>query len=191
MKYLLLFMIFSTIIFSQDFEYVGSNGCKMCHKKEEKGSQFSKWEATAHAKAFETLKSEAAAKIAADKGLTVDAWKTPECVICHTTGFDNGGYEINDDSFWNPATDDKIANKAVKRMNGLQAVGCEVCHGAGSKYKSSKIMKSIYAGEAEGKDFGLNQISEETCLVCHNENSPTFKPFNYTERIKKIEHPMP
>ncbi len=190
-KIITLIIMFVSFITAQDFMYVGNSKCKMCHKKEEKGAQFSKWEASSHAHSFATLKSEKSAQIAAEKGIEGDAWKAPECLKCHTTGFETGGYEVKGDDFWNPTAEDKAGAKAVKRMAGLQAVGCESCHGAGSKYKSKKTMLAIYNGETEGSTFGLTIANEETCIVCHNESSPTFKPFNFEERIEKIAHPMP
>jgi hypothetical protein len=30
--------------------------------------------------------------------------------------------------------------------------------------------------------------SARTCQRCHNENSPTHKPFNFAEALKKISH---
>ena len=179
-----------SIIIAQEFDFVGNLKCKVCHKKEEKGAQFSIWEASRHANAFEALKTEKAEQIAKDKGIEVKAWKAPECLKCHTTGFGKSGYEIKREDFWNPVEDDKAGKKAVKRMKGLQAVGCEACHGAGSKYKSKKIMQGIYTGELNGAEYGLLSISEDTCKACHNETSPTFKPFNFEERVKEIAHPL-
>ncbi len=190
-RILLLIALSSSVIIAQEFNFVGNSKCKMCHKKEEKGAQYVKWEASHHANAFETLKTEKAEQIAKEKGIEVDAWKSPICVKCHTTGFEKGGYEIKGDDFWNPVEDDKDGKKAVKRMIGLQAVGCEACHGAGSKYKSKKTMQGIYAGELDGAEYGLQSIGEEACKVCHNESSPTFKPFNFEERVEKIAHPIP
>lgn len=190
-KIITLIVLFLSITAAQDFIYVGISKCKMCHKKEEKGAQFSKWEASSHAHSFKTLKSEQASQIAIEEGLKGKAWEMPECLKCHTTGFGIGGYEVKDDSFWNPIDDDKAGKKATKRMQGLQAVGCEACHGAGSKYKSKKTMLAIYNGEIERTTVGLSQISVETCVICHNETSPTFKPFNFEVREKEIAHPMP
>lgn len=192
MKKLLIMMIGLTFcLFAQDFEYVGNAKCKMCHKKVEVGEQYAKWEASPHAGAFETLKSEKSAQIAKNKGIEGEAWETPECLKCHTTGFGVGGYEVKDEDFWNPEPEDKTGVKAVKRMKGLQAVGCEACHGPGSKYKSKKIMQAIFAGELDGTTVGLTKISEKTCTGCHNEESPTFKPFNYGERKVEIAHSIP
>ena len=47
------------------------------------------------------------------------------------------------------------------------------------------------SGEIEGATVGYNTISEETCKGCHNEDSPTNKPFNFEEMFEKIAHPMP
>ena len=188
-KLIITLLTLSVFILAQGFDYVGNASCKMCHNKAEKGAQFSKWDASVHAKAFETLKSEKSAKIAKEKGITVEAWKAPECLKCHTTGFGAGGYEVKCETFWNPVADDKDGAKAVKRMEGLQAVGCEACHGAGSEYKSSKIKNAIIAGEITAASVGLLVVNETTCSACHNEESPTHKPFNYEERVAEFAHP--
>ncbi len=190
-KLILISFGLTFILFAQDFEYIGSSKCKMCHKKEEKGAQYLKWEAGPHAGAYVTLKSEKAAQIVADKGIDGNAWTADECLVCHTTGFGVGGYEVNDEAFWNPAADDKAGAKAVKRMTGLQSVGCETCHGAGSKYKSKKIKLAIGAGDIEASSVGLLEVNEATCLTCHNDKSPTFESFNFEERLKEVAHPRP
>jgi len=190
-KVIITILTLTAFICAQDFEFIGNARCKMCHNKVEKGAQYSEWEASVHAKGFETLKSEESAQIAKDKGITVEAWKAPECLKCHTTGFDVGGYEVKDEAFWNPAADDKAGAKAVKRMIGLQDVGCEACHGAGSEYKSSKVKKAIIAGEITAASVGLLEVNEAVCIACHNEESPTHKPFNYEERVAEFAHPNP
>lgn len=176
---------------AQDFEYVGAAKCKMCHNKSEKGEQYTKWLEGPHSGAFETLKSDESTKIAADMGITGNAWDAPECIKCHTTGFGSGGYEVMGDDFWNPADDDKAGKKAVKRMSGLQAVGCESCHGPGSEYKSKKVKEQIVAGEITPESVGLWEVTEELCVTCHNEQSPTFEGFNFEERSAEIAHPRP
>jgi hypothetical protein len=32
---------------------------------------------------------------------------------------------------------------------------------------------------------------EKLCIGCHNEESPTYKEFNYAEAVKQIAHPRP
>lgn len=100
-----------SLIYAGEFDYVGVNKCKMCHKGENKGMVFEKWEKSAHAKAFETLKA---------KG----QGKNPKCLECHVTGYNLGGYKP-----WE-ANAMELAN-----------VQCEACHGPGSEYKTISIMK--------------------------------------------------
>lgn len=194
MRIITAMIVLGSLAFSQTFEYVGTESCKMCHRKAEDGDQYGKWSASKHAQAFEVLKSEAAVKIAQEKGLKTPAHEAPECLVCHSVGFGRGGYEVKDQSFWNPAADDRAGTKAVKRMAGLQGVGCEACHGPGSEYKSMKVMKDIHADTLDGKTVGLNTIEAATCTVCHNEKNPNYdkaKPFNYAEALKVIAHPYP
>jgi hypothetical protein len=189
----LFLMVFTLLLLGQNFEFVGVDKCKTCHRKADGGEQFPIWEKSKHAGAFETLKSEAAAKIAKEKGLSVPAYEAPECIECHTTGFGKGGYEVKDEAFWNPADDDKDGASAVKRMTGLQAVGCESCHGAGSAYRKKKVMQS----REESIKNGMNDIlvsngsAVKQCKTCHNEKSPTYKKFNFEEKWKEIAHPIP
>lgn len=190
-KLLIVVFGFAFFLSAQDFGYVGSAKCKMCHNKVEKGAQYTKWLEGPHSGAFETLKSDESATIAAEKGIEGNAWEAPECLKCHATGFGDGGYEVKCEAFWNPAADDKAGAKAVKRMEALKGVGCESCHGAGSKYKSSKAKKAIAAGEITAASVGLLEVNEATCVACHNEESPTYKPFDYEARNAEIAHPKP
>jgi len=184
--FIVLLVLAASVLSAQD--YVGSKKCKSCHNKAATGAQFKIWEASKHASAFETLKSDAAAKIATERGLKVPAYEAPECVKCHVVGFGKGGYEIKGEEFWSQVTDKGKPTKAVKLMESLKGVGCEVCHGPGSKYKSSKNMKGIYAGTIEPASVGLLTPDEKTCLGCHNDESPSFKEFNFEERFKEIVH---
>ena len=186
-----LAFIFCSFIQAADFEYVGTNKCKSCHKSAKKGEQYVKWEASSHSKAYATLLTEKAVAIAKEMKLETAPHESAECLICHTVGFGSGGYEVQDEAFYNPADDDKKGKKAAKRMLNLQNVGCESCHGPGSKYKSKKVMQAIYTGATKGLDVGMNEVSKETCLECHNEKSPTSKEFNFEEMLAKISHPMP
>ncbi len=81
----------------------------------------------------------------------------PECVRCHTVGF---GYTSG---FISPDTTPALKN-----------VGCEDCHGPGSKHIEEPL---------EG-EYG--EVKKETCEECHNpSNSPKFV---YDEYVKKINH---
>lgn len=187
LRTMLIILTVAATLSAQDF--VGANSCKMCHKSTAKGNQFGAWEGTPHAKALETLKGDEALAIAKEKGLKVPPLEAAECLACHTTGHGTeSGYQV--------LAEDFIANpentKAVKKNNGLAAVTCESCHGAGSKYKSMKVMKAIFAGETDAADVGLTIApDEEACKGCHNEKSPTYKAFDFKESLSKISHPYP
>jgi len=116
----LCLMVAFSMVYAGDYTYVGSGKCKMCHKGDKKGNVWEKWEASAHSKAFETLKK---------KGEE----KNPKCLECHTTAFDKGGYKIGDA---------EAAN--------FEGVGCESCHGAGSDYKKMSVMKDHAQSVAAG-----------------------------------------
>jgi len=190
-KYTIGILVLLSVIWAQDFEYIGTNKCKACHSSEKKGAQFKKWKETKHAKVFDILLTDEAIKIAEERGLKNTPDKAPECLECHTVGFGAGGYEVMDEEFWSPAEDDRAGKKAVKRMENLKNVGCEICHGPGSMYKKKKTMEAIFSGEVKGEDYGLLEVNEETCLRCHNERSPSYKPFDYEARKKIIAHPYP
>jgi len=147
---------------------IGVPKCKMCHKAKT-GDQFKIWSESKHAGAFETLKSEASLAIAAEKELG-NPWEEPACLKCHTTQAFLG------------------AELAAKTKYVIEeGVGCESCHGAGSAYKSKKVMKDHDAAVAAG----LKLEGETYCVMCHNEESPTFKAFDFEARWAEIAHPIP
>ncbi|MFZ5433364.1 MAG: multiheme c-type cytochrome [Calditrichota bacterium] len=144
--------------------FVGSKSCKACHMGEKKGKMWEIWMESTHAKSMASLNAE--------KGETKD----PKCLKCHTTGYGEAtgyGYEGMDEAAASP--------------EGLGAVGCESCHGPGSEYKAMKVMKDRDAAVAAGMWIP----TEATCKKCHNEESPTFKGFNYEEMLAKIAHKLP
>lgn len=157
---------------AEDYEFVGVDGCKMCHKKEKSGDQYGKWSAGPHAKAFETLGTDAAKAAAAEMGLG-DPQQEGACLKCHITAYG--------------VDEARLGAKYTKE----EGVGCESCHGAGGEYKSMKTMKAITAGEVDGATVGLVIPTAETCTACHNEESPTFKGFDWDEYSAKIAHSIP
>ncbi|MHA1414517.1 MAG: multiheme c-type cytochrome [Promethearchaeota archaeon] len=138
----------------------------MCHNSKKSGQQFKIWQSSAHAKAYRELTSEKANAVAQELG--IDNPQTSEkCLKCHGT---TGGKDL----------------KLVK-----EGVGCENCHGPGSLYKSMKVMKDIATGKTKPEDFGMIKAGEEQCKECHNQNSPTYKEFDFKTFWAKIAHPRP
>ncbi len=100
--------------------------------------------------------------------LSAEEKKKPECVGCHVTG---------------------TTAKDVL----LEGVQCEACHGAGSAYKSPKIMsKKNWPADPEkhmkmAVEAGLIVPTEETCKGCHKkEGNPNFKEFDFAKSKPKV-----
>jgi len=137
--------------------YEGWKKCGGCHK-----SQKDSWLETKHAKAMDSLKPKThadhkkKAKLDPDKDYTQDK----NCIGCHTTGFGGkGGYTVG---------------MPESKAKYLAAIGCEVCHGAGSLYRKEhskagdqfkKTQKSTPRKELV--DAGENFDYEEACNTCH------------------------
>jgi hypothetical protein len=157
---------------AEDYEYIGTKKCSMCHKKDAGGNQLAKWEAGPHSKAYETLAGEASLAAAKELGIE-NPQADPKCLKCHATAF---------------AVMADLENQKITLEDG---VSCESCHGAGSGYYKKKTMEGIAAGEIEAASVGLVHPGEEVCKGCHNEESPTFKGFDYEEMVAKVAHPIP
>ncbi len=155
--------------------YVGVKACGKCHKTTRQGKQLQIWEESKHAQAFETLKTPEAQKIAKEKGIAKAPHEAGECLQCHATAYD--------------APPEMIS----ARFSIEDGVQCETCHGAGSLYKKKKIMKDRDLAMENGMKpiFIKDGSAEKQCRECHNEKSPTFKEFNFTEYWEKIAHPVP
>ena len=138
---------------------------------------FGKWKATKHAHAFETLSSEASKKLAAEKGIA-DPAKSDECVRCHVTAF--GAAE-------------SVIKKGFVREHGVQ---CETCHGPGELHVKARFAAAAKADASAGyvqvpADEIVAVPTAAVCLECHNEKSPSYKPFCYHEFNAQIRHLNP
>ncbi len=157
----------SSALLAQNFKYISAAKCKMCHNKPDKGEQYKTWLAGPHANAMKSLSSDKAKEIATAKGIA-DPSTDAACIKCHAT----------------------IGHVDAKLAGGLkitEGVSCESCHGPGSKYKSASVMKD----REFAMENGLILPTEEVCKTCHNEESPTFKGFNFAEMSAKINHDDP
>jgi hypothetical protein len=163
--FLIIFLALPLSLAAQN-KYVGAKMCGMCHKGEKKGAQFETWQKSKHADAYKTLTGAKAAEIAKAKGLTKAANESPECLECHSI-----------------TADPKLI------ADGVQ---CENCHGAGSAYKAFPVMKDKAKAIAAGlSDFKDKAAIEKVCKTCHNEKSPSYKPFKLDEMWAKIKHSIP
>jgi hypothetical protein len=170
-----LTVLFTFGTFAQDKaanKYVGVKMCSMCHKNDKTGNQFSIWQKSLHASAFANLKTPKADEVAKAKGSKKPAAESPECLECHVLNVDA-----------------KLADKTFDMKDGVQ---CEVCHGAGSAYKTMTAMKDKAKAVAAGLLLYKDDAAiEAKCKTCHNEKSPTFKGFVFKDMWAKIKHPVP
>ncbi len=161
-------LVLSGGVSAQDAQYIGNAKCKMCHNKADK-KIWDSWKASKHAKALETLKTDAAKEVAAKAGVTGDPSAEPKCLVCHVTAYDEAK---------------KAAPTGMVAADGVQ---CESCHGAASLH--SDDAKKKMKGETVDMAAHIKKTpAEDGCKACHNEKSPTFKPFDYKERIEKAKH---
>ena len=149
-------------------EYVGASKCKSCHNADKYGGQYKKWQKEKHSQAYESLKSDNAKKKAEAMGVK-EPLKDEKCLTCHTT-----------------AAGKKNLNKSYKIEEG---VGCESCHGPGSLYKKSKVMKDQKAAIAAGMIIP----DEKTCKTCHQDKTKGHdgKFTTLKKEYAKIAHPVP
>jgi hypothetical protein len=153
-------------------KFVGVKMCAPCHKAPATGNQFGVWQKTKHPDAFKALQTPQANDIAKKKGLAKPAAESPECLECHTLTADAASLD-----------------KTFDMKDGVQ---CEVCHGAGSAYKSMAIMKDSVKAVKAGLTLYANDAAiEKKCRTCHNEKSPTFKEFKFDASWAKVKHPRP
>ncbi len=116
--------------------YATDATCKTCHTE-----THAKWEQTRHGHAYKTL-------------LQVNKAFDPECLICHTTGFNQPG------GFLSALDTPKLKN-----------VQCEMCHGPRRKH-------------AQSPTGGFAKEARQACGLCHVRNhSPNFDFKTYWPKI--------
>jgi len=154
-------------LIAQNFKYIGASKCKKCHNKPETGQQYNIWSESLHANAMKSLSSEPALTYAKAHNIA-DPTKDPGCLKCHST----------------------VGNIVKGIREGIkitEGVSCESCHGPGSNYKASSIMKDRTTSIRNGLILPTRQVCEQ----CHNNYNPFFKPFDFDRSIKKIAHSNP
>lgn len=178
MKLIIFSFVSSMFLFlaaAANHAYVGVKACTPCHKTEKQGKQVPIWQASPHAKALATLKTPESQKIAQKAGVKGAAHEAAECLKCHVTG-----HGLPASSF----------KPTFSKEDGVQ---CEGCHGPGADYKTMAVMKDQAKAVAAGLTpvFVKDGSAEKQCKSCHNQQSPTFKGFEFKTAWAKIAHPVP
>lgn len=157
--------------------YIGAKKCKNCHSANLSGDQFEVWSQARHSKAFETLASDKARQLAAERGIA-DPQKSDECIRCHTSGH---------------GEDKKHFKSSFDPVHGVQ---CETCHGPGEKHLKARF--AAVAEESEPQSFVEVEKDEITrspgvdvCVKCHNQDNPNHTPFCFHTFRSKIRHLNP
>ncbi len=143
-------------------------GSKRCEECHQKAYDI--WKGTKHSHAYQTL---------VDAKPTSNRQYDPECVVCHTVGF---GYVSG--------------YKSEKETAKLENVGCESCHGPGSRHVSDPNNEEIQAvinpwkklpNEAEEH---RRQRIDDSCQRCHDsENDVHWTNGGFERNWPKIAHP--
>jgi len=125
---------------SGESPFVGEEQCKSCHE-----AQYKVWQESQHAIAFEDLEG-------------VQKSFDPECIQCHTVGFNVEGGFVD-----------------INITPHLMNVQCENCHGAGKDHVES-------AGQKPVANKGWSK--EKMCSQCHvQKHSPSFNVEKYWPKI--------
>ena len=125
---------------SGESSFVGEEQCKACHD-----AQYKIWQESQHAIAFEDLEG-------------VQKSFDPECIQCHTVGFNVEGGFVD-----------------INITPHLMNVQCENCHGAGKDHVKSGGQKPV-----ANKDWS----KEKMCAQCHvQKHSPSFDVEKYWPKI--------
>lgn len=148
--------------------FVGAERCRPCHQTLVLGNQYDLWLSSRHAAAGETLFSEKGRALLVASGRP-SQW----CRACHTT------------------TSQSSTTESAK----LEGVGCERCHGPGSRYATFAVMASKARFHRSGGASG----SLLDCYGCHkrdpvNDSSACpsqARPFNADSSWGIIAHPIP
>jgi pentapeptide MXKDX repeat protein len=146
-------------------KYIGTRTCKLCHNSPMMGEIYDVWDSTKHATAYVTLTNQQSKTIAEEMGIE-DAQQDERCLKCHVTGY---------------------GLPATEKYSMEEGVTCEACHGPGENYDDIRVMIKPALYEQKGMIFP----DEKLCETCHNEESPTYKPFKYEEAYKLVEHHPP
>lgn len=146
-------------------EFVGSQACGECHTK-----AFASWSDTPHAHATQTL-------VDLDPPRHYD----PECVSCHSTG-------------WQPQQYVPFASgfDSLETTPLLAANGCENCHGPGSSHARAENEATLPDDEMKRLRASMRlPLAEaaQSCEACHDhDNSPDFERLGFDHYWQEVEH---
>lgn len=158
-------------------EFVGVKTCQECHPSATKI-----WEESEHFNATRNLVDGRPE----EKGEWIDRTWDPECLCCHSTGWDA------EEAY--PFTGGFIDAETTPHLTGNQ---CENCHGPASEHvkleqewkKSGGPVGEALAEARKSVRLKKEEAAKKACLKCHDfANSPHF---DFETYWPQIEHPTP
>ncbi|ADG68260.1 5'-nucleotidase/2' 3'-cyclic phosphodiesterase-like esterase [Planctopirus limnophila DSM 3776] len=152
-------------------KFVGSKVCGDCHTK-----AYEKWEETGHAKATKSIIHGRGGI----EGEYISRIYDPECINCHTTGWEAQQVLRYDSGY-----------RDLETSAHLFGNGCENCHSPGSEHvrieNGGKATEEEQAAARLAMRVTLDQAKKTTCYQCHDgDNSPGFE---FDKYWKEIAHP--
>lgn len=160
--------------------YAGVESCKNCHTK-----AYAIWKDTKHANAYESL-------ITGREGTKnpIPRNHDPECLACHTTGWEPQQMYRYDSGFYSAAK--------TPHLKGQQ---CENCHGPAARHGEleaewKKDPNSVKTAERDAArkrlHLTLAEAKKTLCYRCHDlDNDPNFNTAEhpFSEYWEQIAHP--
>ena len=157
--------------------YVGSDSCKDCHKQ-----AYGVWDDSKHFHALKSL-TEGREKY---EGEWVDRIYDPECLACHSTGWDPQRAWRYKSGF--------VSKEKTPHLAGQQ---CENCHGPASEHLEFELAAKQNGKLSQREEYdrtqamvalrlNLKEAEVKVCSKCHDhDNSPNF---DFETYWKKINH---
>lgn len=166
-----LFIHFSRGDSQAQSAYLGATRCQPCHESQRIGNQYGIWMQSDHSRAFLALQSDSAREFMTRTNTTSDS-----CISCHST---LGRTGVGD----------------AERAIDSEGVGCERCHGPGSKYAFFNVMQDKSAFTSNSGVIG----SMQDCYDCHARSIGSdarrcpfqTTDFNADSAWTKIRHAVP
>ena len=149
-------------------QYVGSGVCRGCHISGDHGGPWVSWLRSRHAHAYWRLAGDWALYLARLRPQYADLEQPKDdqrCLLCHVSGLQD---------------DDALMAEGYRPSEG---VGCEACHGPGSRYIDPEIMMDRDRFLANG---GIVPTAD-TCRSCHRR----LDRFDFQEWWPRIAHGAP
>ena len=148
--------------------YVGSEACGRCHVHQGLGNQYVPWVSSRHGAAYWRLATKWSAVLASSRphfqGMENPS-EDDRCLLCHVTGAQDP------DALF------------ASTFDNTEGIGCESCHGPGSKYMASSVMGDHDAFLAAGG----RTPNDSTCRGCHR----VPERFDFAEWWPNIAHGGP